>query len=324
MPLLKLSLNNKNIPFMRTSRMASLLSFCLIAGTFALLFTRGLNLGIDFAGGIVIEIKTTAPADLTALRDGLSEEKYGAVSLQSFDNANELMIRASGNTAQSNAKTSDELKTEITKIVGTDVEFRRTDYVGAVVGSEMLRDGIYALLAAFGCMLLYIWLRFEWQFGVSGLAALLHDGFITLGFYSATGYEFGLTAIAALLTIIGYSINDSVVIFDRIRDIMRKTNNHKGLAEVIDVSLNQTLSRTFLTGITTLLAAGALGMLGGEAIESFAYALCFGVLIGTYSSVYISAPLLIHLKLSLGAFALNKNQDIGFKPNNSKASNIKG
>jgi preprotein translocase subunit SecF len=319
MPLLKLSLNNKNIPFMRTSKLAALFSLFLIIGTFTLLFTRGLNLGIDFAGGIVIEIKTPQPADLEALRAGLNDDKFGAVSLQLFDNPHEVMIRASGNAAQSNATTSDELKAHLSKIVGSDVEFRRTDYVGAVVGSEMLQDGIYALIAAFACMLLYIWLRFEWQFGVSGLAALLHDGFITLGFYAATGYEFGLTAIAALLTIIGYSINDSVVIFDRIRDIMRKTNNYNNLSEVIDVSLNQTLSRTFLTGITTLLAAGALGFFGGEAIESFAYALCFGVIIGTYSSVYISAPLLIHLKLSLGAFNVDKNQDIGFKPSNIKS-----
>jgi preprotein translocase SecF subunit len=302
MPILRLLKAQPSFPFMKHGKIAMLCSVLLSIATFALLATKGLNLGIDFAGGVIIEIKTKEVQDLGQMRTKLSEAKYGSVSLQYFGNEHEILIRTSGDSNKAQGEVAEAIKQQLIAKLGADnVEFRRIDYVGATVGAEMLNDGLLALGIAFIAMLFYIWLRFEWQFGIGGLLALLHDSILVIGFYAVTGYEFGLTAIAALLTVIGYSINDSVVIFDRIRDIMRKTN-YNSLSEVIDLSLNQTLSRTLLTGVTTLLAAGSLGVLGGEAIESFAYALCFGVLVGTYSSIYISAPSLIYFNLSLKAF----------------------
>ncbi len=302
MPALRMLKSQTSFQFMRHSKIALLGSLLMSALTIALVMTKGLNLGIDFAGGIILEVKTVQVQDLGAMRKTLNLPEYGSISLQYFGDEHEVLIRASGDGVLPQAKVAEAIKQQLSTNIGVEnIDFRRIDYVGATIGGEMLIDGLIALGIAFVAMLFYIWLRFEWQFGIGGLLALLHDVILTIGFYSLTGFEFGLTAIASLLTVIGYSINDSVVIFDRIRDIMRKTN-YKTLSEVIDLSLNQTLSRTLLTGVTTLLAAGALGALGGEAISSFAYSLCFGVLIGTYSSIYISAPSLIYFNLSLKAF----------------------
>ncbi len=302
MPLLRMLKNQTSFQFMRHSKVALMVSLVMSIATIALVMTKGLNFGIDFAGGIILEVKTAQVQDLGQIRATLNSPEYGEVSLQYFGDEHEILIRASGGGILPQAQVAEALKQQLITKIGLDnIEFRRVDYVGATVGAEMLSDGLIALGIAFVAMLFYIWLRFEWQFGIGGLLALLHDVILTIGFYALTGYEFGLTAIAAILTIIGYSINDSVVIFDRIRDIMRKTN-YKTLSEVIDLSLNQTLSRTLLTGVTTLLAAGSLGVLGGEAIQSFALSLCFGVAVGTYSSIYISAPSLIYFNLSLRAF----------------------
>jgi preprotein translocase subunit SecF len=309
MALLRTKNTSLAFPFMRYSMVALCCSVLLMLATVGLLATRGLNLGIDFAGGILLEIHTASPADLAQLRAVLNNPEYGAVSLQQFGNAHDVLIRASGNPQSQQSVTVEAMKQQLVQQVGEgNIEFRRIDYVGATVGSEMLHNGIWALVIAFAAMLCYIWMRFEWQFGVGGLLALFHDAVLTIGFYSLMGYEFGLTAIAALLTVIGYSINDSVVIYDRIRDIVRKSKS-KTLSEVIDIALNQTLSRTLLTGVTTLLAAGALGVLGGEAIRSFAFALCFGVLIGTYSSLYISAPVLLYLRLPLNVFDRTESKE---------------
>jgi preprotein translocase SecF subunit len=306
---LRIKNNISHVPFMRFSKLALLCSLLLTLATIGLLLTRGLNLGIDFAGGILLEIHTESPADLAQLRASLTNADYGSVSLQQFGSRNDVLIRASGNPHMQQSAIVESMKQQLSQQVGAEnIEFRRVDYVGATVGTEMLHSGLWALGIAFVAMLCYIWLRFEWQFGIGGLLALLHDTVLTIGFYSLMGYEFGLTAIAALLTVIGYSINDSVVIYDRVREIIRKTKS-KTLSEVIDIALNQTLSRTLLTGVTTLLAAGALGVLGGEAIRSFAFALCFGVLIGTYSSIYISAPVLLYLRLPLNVFDRAETKD---------------
>ncbi len=301
MALLKLIPQNTHVRFMKFSRAAAILSLILIIATIGWIATRGINLGIDFAGGILLEIRTEAPADLAQLRPLFDDPKYGDTSLQHFGDEREVLIRLEGNPDAEQAAIVEDAKAALTDALGEGVEFRRVDYVGPTVGSEMLESGALALFFAFAGMLLYIWVRFEWQFGMGALLALLHDATLTIGFYALAGFEFGLSAVAAVLTVIGYSINDSVVIFDRIRENIRK-HNARPINEIIDISLNQTLSRTILTGVTTLLAAGALAWLGGEIIRGFALALCFGVIVGTYSSIYIAAPSLKLFRLSDEAF----------------------
>jgi preprotein translocase SecF subunit len=286
---------------MRYARVAGVLSVVTMAAILALLFTRGLNLGIDFAGGVLMEIRTEKPADLAVLRPLFTNPDFGETSLQLFGDDREVLIRMEGNPAKEQAAIVEEAKRMLKATLGENVEFRRVDYVGPTIGKEMMHSGILSLGIAFLGMMLYIWFRFEWQFGMGGILALLHDAMVVIGFFILSRMEFGLTSIAAILTVIGYSINDSVVIYDRIRENLRK-HNGKTLDEIIDLSLNQTLSRTILTGVTTLMAAGVLAWLGGEVIRSFALALFVGVLVGTYSSIYISAPVLKLFSLPDGIF----------------------
>ena len=302
MALLHLIPQNTAIPFMRYRWTGFVLSLVLIIATCALIATRGLNFGIDFTGGILIEIRTEAATDLSLLREALDKDAYGEVSLQHFGNERDILIRLEGNSNVEQAEIVEKAKADLQSSLTGTVEFRRVDYVGPTVGSEMIESGALALGFAFLGMLLYIWFRFEWQFGIGALVALVHDSILILGFFALSGTEFGLSSIAAILTVIGYSINDSVVIYDRIRENMRK-HSKKELITIIDMSLNQTLSRTILTAVTTLLASGALAYLGGEIINGFAMALCVGVAVGTYSSIYIAAPVLTYLKLQNDSFA---------------------
>ncbi len=299
--------HSTNIRFMRMGNVTGIVSALLVIATIAFIALRGLNMGIDFAGGILLEIRTQDVADLSALRPLLTDPAFGDTSLQHFGDEKEVLIRLEGNPNVEQATIVTQVKDIISTHYGNDVEFRRVDYVGPTIGAEMLQSGAYALLFAFGGMLLYIWFRFEWQFGLGALLALIHDATLTIGFYALLDIEFGLSAIAAILTVIGYSINDSVVIFDRIRENMRR-HSKKPLQDIIDLSLNQTLSRTVLTGITTLLAAGTLAVLGGDIIRGFALALCFGVIIGTYSSIYVAAPLLHRLNVSRDTFLTEEEE----------------
>jgi preprotein translocase subunit SecF len=284
------------------------ISFIMVLASLVLLFTRGLNFGIDFTGGILLEVRTEQTHDLSHLRSSLTNPAYGEVSLQHFGNQNDILIRLEGNTQQEQAETVEQAKGDINTALKGDVTYRRVDYVGPTIGKEMLESGIYALLFAFAGMMIYIWFRFEWQFGVGALIALVHDVILILGYFALSGTEFGSSAIAAILTVIGYSINDSVVIFDRIRESIRKFNKHN-LSEIIDSSINQTLSRTLLTAFTTLLAAAALAAFGGEIIHGFAMALCVGVVVGTHSSIYIAAPILIYLNVNQEVF-LEEESDV--------------
>ena len=260
------------------------------------LATRGLNFGIDFTGGIVIEARTETPANLDKLRQIFDSGEFGAIELQAFANPQDIMIRAQATDDDSQQKKVEAIKAKLDSSYGEKIEYRKIDYVGAVVGNELIRGSITALVLALAAMLVYLWFRFEWQYGVGGILALIHDALITLGFYSITHIEFNLTSVAALLTIIGYSINDSVVIYDRIRENFRKFKS-LSIGDVINLSVNQTMGRTFLTGGTVIAAAAALALLGGDVIFGFAAAMLFGVVIGTYSSIYISAPVLIFFNL---------------------------
>jgi len=293
--LLKLLPDRTNIDFIRTRWLGFVFSITASLATGALIATQGLNLGIDFAGGILMELHTDAPANLPALRKALAAPELGEVSLQTFGDDRQILVRIEAKEGEEQAAVVSLAKEQIGSVL-PQVEYRQIEYVGPTVGRELIESGIMALVLAVSAMMLYIWFRFEWQFGLGGILALAHDVIMVFGFYAVTGFDFNLTSIAAILTVIGYSINDSVVIYDRIRENMRKYKKMP-LPELINKSVNDTLSRTVITGLTTILAALALGVFGGEVIQGFSYALVFGVIIGTYSSVYISAPVLLYFNL---------------------------
>lgn len=289
----------RHINFMGSRWIAFAFSLILVVASIALPFVKGMNFGIDFAGGIVIEIRPDEPLDLAKMRAALGNQDLGDVALQHFGAENDVMIRVQhpeGNGEGQAAVINTIKQTLQETFPDINIDYRKVDYVGAQVGEELIKAGAMAMLFAFIAIVIYIWIRFEWQFGIGALVALIHDTILTIGFFSLLGLEFNLTSVAAILTIIGYSINDSVVIYDRIRENLRKYKK-MALSELINVSLNETLSRTIITAGTTLVAILALVLWGGDVIHSFSLAMFFGVVIGTYSSVYIAAPLLIHMKL---------------------------
>jgi preprotein translocase subunit SecF len=265
------------------------LSIIFMIASLALVFTKGLNYGIDFAGGILIEVRIDENSDIAKIREVLSN-KIDDIHIQE-SGENDVQIRVS-----KASQDQDKLIKKIQNIFEenfTKVEYRKIDFVGPQVGSELIFKGFLALFLSFIFIMIYIWIRFDWQFGLGGIFALIHDAVVTLGFFSITGLEFNLTSIASILTIVGYSINDSVVIYDRIRENLR---NYKkmDLKLLINSSTNSTLSRTILTASTTLISLLALILFGGEALFSFSVATFFGIALGTYSSIYISAPILLY------------------------------
>lgn len=270
------------------------LSITLTIFTALLLFNKGLNKGIDFTGGLIIEAKTSANIDLKTLRHSITKEGYEGASLQEMSDENSVMIRL-----QPKNTSPDEdilIVKSLLKKIDSDVSFRRVDYVGPKVGSELMQKGVNAMLLSLIAMMIYIWSRFSWQFGIGAIIALFHDAIITLGFYSVTRFEFDLSSIAAILTIVGYSINDTVVIYDRIRDNLTKHKKMK-TAEILNLSINETLSRTIMTVLTTAVVCIALVVFGGDSIKGFSSAVLFGILFGTYSSVCISAPILLYTRI---------------------------
>jgi preprotein translocase subunit SecF len=271
-------------------------SIALTALSLGLVASEGLNLGIDFTGGILMEIHAQNPVDLGPLRESLNHQDFGEVSLQNEGAPNDVMIRIQVAKDDEQAKVVAKVKEVIAAAIPGTIDYRKIDFVGPTIGNELIEAGVWAVLLSFAAIMLYLWFRFEWQYGLGGILALFHDSIMVIGFFALTRFEFGLTAVAAILTIVGYSINDSVVIYDRIRENMRKFKKMP-VDELLNVSINDTLSRTILTASTTLLASLALFIFGGEVIHGFAAAMVFGVIIGTYSSIYISAPALIYLNI---------------------------
>ncbi len=280
--------------FMRWRLIFFAFSSLLMLGALGYYLALGLNYGIDFEGGVLIEVRTSAPADLGAMRATLGGLGLGEVALQEFGEPTDVLIRVQkqkgGEEAQQRAVEA------LRAALGDGVDYRRVEFVGPKVGGELIVAGVTAVLLAIAAMLVYIWFRFEWQFGVGAVLALAHDVLATIGVFSVFQFEFNLSTVAAILTIAGYSINDTVVIYDRVRENLRK---YKRLAldELFDRSINQTLSRTIRTSVTTLLALFALYFFGGEVIAGFSFAMIFGVLIGTYSSICIAVPLLLYMNL---------------------------
>ena len=287
-----------NIRFIDKRIIALIVSCFLVAASLGLYATKGLNLGIDFLGGVMIEAQTKGPADIVDLRRRVSGLGLGDTTLQEFGEADVVLIRVQrqegGDAAQQQAVAK--IKGAINEVVA---EYRRTELVGPTVGEELKSSALWAVLAAIGAILLYIWFRFEWQFGVGAIIALTHDVITTLGLFALFSLEFNLATVAAVLTIAGYSINDTVVVYDRVRENMRKFKKLP-LAELFNRSINETLSRTVMTSVTTLLALVALYAFGGEVIRGFTVALIWGVFIGTYSSVALAVPLLLYLNVHRG------------------------
>lgn len=280
------------VPFMRFHKLFLGTSAFVIAASILLVLFAGLNLGIDFRGGILLDVKTPGPADIPAMRQILGGLDLGEVGIQEFGSPDNVLIRLQrqeGEDAEQSA-TINRLK----EALGGNVEYRRIELVGPQVSAELFRDAMYALAAALLSIAAYLWFRFEWQFGLSGVVSLLHDVIAIVGVFALLGYEFNLTIVAAILTIAGYSINDSVVVFDRIRENMRKYKTMPFI-DLLDLSINQTLSRTFITGLTTIIVLMVLYLLGGEVLRGFSFAMLFGVIIGTYSSVFVAVPLLLYL-----------------------------
>ena len=291
MPILRIIKSATNINFMRIKKLTLFVSTILFVLSLSLIFIKGLNLGIDFTGGSLIEVRFKENIDLNNLRTKMNKLNLGEIQLQTIGNENDIIFKVQDNKNKQ-IQTVQIIKESLSD---QSVEYRRTEFVGPKVGSELINAGIIAVIFSLIGILIYIWIRFQWNFALGAIIALIHDVILTLGFFSVLQLEFNLATVAAVLTIAGYSINDTVVIYDRVRDSMRK---YKQITfdEVINISLNSTLSRTLMTSLTTLLALIALLTFGGIVISSFIIALIWGVLIGTYSSIYVASPILTYLR----------------------------
>lgn len=296
-PLIKLLPTQTNFRFVAFAKFAAAISvLAAVASLFMTIYPAtppcgGLNCGIDFKGGTVLELSTAPrPADLGAIRSTMAAMELGDVQVQGFG-PNEVMVRFETPVGSQPAVVVTEVKERLSRTLG-GATFSRTEVVGPKVSGELFRNGLIALGLAIAMMLVYIWFRFELQFGLGAVVALFHDVILTFGLIAVTRMEFSLTTIAAILTIIGYSMNDTVVVFDRLRENLRKYKKMP-LREVIDLSINETLSRTVITGLTAILALAGLAVFGGEALYGFSIIMIFGILLGTYSSIYVAAPIIL-------------------------------
>ena len=274
----------------------NILSSFLILVSLLLLIFKGLNFGIDFKGGTLIELRSMdTKINVTSLRDSFKQMDLGDISVKKFGNETDFLIKFENKDNKKNI--IEEVKKNLDKSFGNNFDFRRVENVGPKVSAELLKSGIIAISVSLFLMLIYIWIRFEWQFSLGAIVALFHDVIVTLGLFSLFGFEINLSIIAAVLTIVGYSMNDTVVIFDRVRENLRKYSDIK-IYDLTNISINETLSRTLITSITTLLALLSIFFFGGEILKGFSLAMIFGVIFGTYSSIYIANTILVRLNVS--------------------------
>ena len=288
MPLLRLVPTRPSFEFIGRWHIAIVASFVLVVASIALAIIPGLNFGIDFRGGTVIEVRTEGPADIAGMRTNLAGLGLGDISLQRFGVDTDVLIRVQ---KQDGEDQSIAIR-KVQEVLGPSVEYRRTEFVGPTVGEELKEAGALAVVLSLLAIMAYIWFRFEWQFSIGAIIALMHDVLVTIGLFAITGMEFNLATVAAVLTIAGYSINDTVVVYDRVRENLRRYKR-MSMPDLLNLSINETLSRTVMTSVTTLLALIALAAFGGEVIRGFCIALIWGVLIGTYSSIYLAVPALL-------------------------------
>jgi preprotein translocase subunit SecF len=274
----------------------NIISLILVILSLILLTFKGLNYGIDFKGGTLIELRSSDNnINLSNLRDNLNQMDLGDVSVKKFGNDQDYLIKFENKNDSKNI--IEEIRSNLDKSFGNNFDFRRVENVGPKVSAELLKSGVIAISVSLALMLIYIWIRFEWQFSLGAIIALFHDVIITLGLFSLLSLEINLSIIAAILTIVGYSMNDTVVIFDRVRENLRKYSDIK-IFELTNISINETLSRTLITSITTLLALFSIFFFGGEILKGFSLAMIFGVIFGTYSSIYIANTVLVRLNVS--------------------------
>lgn len=279
-----------NFDFLKYKKFFILVSASLVFFSFILIFSKGLNLGVDFKGGTTIEIRLEKKMDIEKIRNSLSKSKINNFSVKEFGTANDLLIYTD------NSISPNDIKNILEKDLKEKITIRKIETVGPKVGSELIKSAIYSVLLCLIAIFLYLWFRFEWQFSLGGIVALFHDLIITVGVFALLGLQFDLSIIAALLTILGYSINDTVIIYDRIRENLKKDSSSE-LSILVNKSLNNTLSRTLKTSGTTLLSIVAVLIFGGEVLRGFAFAITFGIIIGTYSSIYIASPIVMFFKI---------------------------
>ena len=285
------------INFSGLFKVANIISLIAVLVSIFFLLFKGLNYGVDFKGGTLLEIRIDNPnIEIQDIRNSLKIKDLGDVNVKQFGKKGDFLIKFEKSSSE-NDQFIGELKEEISKSLNTEVNFRRVENVGPKVSSELLKNGLTAIALSLAAMLFYIWIRFEWQFSLGSIIALIHDVIITLGFFSILSFEVNLSIVAAVLTIVGYSMNDTVVIFDRIRENLLKFSKIE-INEIANISINETLSRTLITSLTTLLALLSIFILGGEILKGFSFAMILGVIIGTYSSVFVASPVLNYFKVS--------------------------
>ena len=284
------------INFNKFYKLFNLISLSLVIASVLLLFFKGLNFGVDFKGGTLIELRSNDKnINVTSLRQSFNKMNLGDFNVKKFGNENDFLIKIEKKDTSANA--IEVIKKDLTSSLGSSFNFRRVENVGPKVSSELLKSGIIAIALSLAAMLFYIWIRFEWQFSLGAILALFHDVIITLGLFSLFSLEINLSIVAAVLTIVGYSMNDTVVIYDRVRENLRKFSDIK-IYELTNISINETLSRTIITSATTLLALVSIYLFGGEILKGFSLAMIMGVVFGTYSSIYIANPILVKLRVS--------------------------
>ena len=290
-------MEKRNIPFNKFYKQFNVLSLTLILISLVLLTFKGLNYGVDFKGGTLIELRSLDKTlSISDLRKSFNNLNLGDVTVKNFGKENDYVIKfEKKQSIEENF--IENIKIELANDIGNIFEFRRVESVGPKVSSELLKSGIIAIALSLGAMLIYIWIRFEWQFSLGAITAVFHDVVITLGFFSLLNFEINLSIVAAVLTIVGYSMNDTVVIFDRVRENLRKYADIK-IFEITNISINETLSRTIITSVTTLLALLSIFIFGGAILKGFSFAMILGVIVGTYSSIYIANPILVRLNVS--------------------------
>jgi len=287
----------KKITFSNYYKKLNIFSLFLIIISIVIIFIKGLNLGVDFIGGTLIEIRTDNPqVQIAEIRQSLLKMNLGNITVKKFGNESDYLVKIEMISTTNDGYVKS-IKTQLSSDLGSIVNFRRVENVGPKVSNELLKAGLLAITLSLAAMLFYIWIRFEWQFSVAAISAIVHDVIITVGIFSLLSYEVNLSIVAAGLTIIGYSMNDTVVIFDRIRENLRKFTSLP-IAEISNTSTNETLSRTLITSITTLLALSSIFIFGGEILKGFSFAMIIGVIVGTYSSIFVATPILNYFNVS--------------------------
>ena len=299
---------SNNIKFSNFYKNLNIISFILIVFSLGILFFKGLNLGVDFKGGTLIEVRTDNPnIQISDLRQSIIKMNLGDVNVKKFGKENDYLVKIEENY-KNNADFIKSINDKLTSDLGSEINFRRVEKVGPKVSKELFKDGMLAISLALASMLFYIWIRFEWQFSLGAIVAIIHDVIITIGIFSLLSYEINLSIVAAVLTIVGYSMNDTVVIFDRIRENLKKYSKIS-IADISNISTNETLTRTLITSVTTLLALLSIYIFGGSILKGFSFAMIVGVIIGTYSSIFVATPILNYTKV---------NQKTILKENNEK------